>query len=96
MPSKTSGTAAEAASADRAVANCSAEQAQRLMRFDHHRVRVQDRSGVMLTYDWLMDAAPRDRYELVVVFQYAAAHPTAPPDVQAVIDQLQFTAFIEE
>lgn len=50
----------------------------------------------MLTYDWLMDAAPRDRYELVVVFQYAAAHPTAPPDVQAVIDQLQFTAFIEE
>ena len=98
MPSKTSDRALKA---DRAGAICTPAQAEILRAYDHHRVqvnarvRVGDRSGVMLTYDWLMDAAPHDRYELVVVFEYADVHPAAPSDVQAVIDQLQF-ASIEE
>lgn len=92
MPSKTSDRALKAV---RALAGCTPAQARILRPFDHHRVRVEDRSGVMLTYDWPLADESRDQYELVVVFAYADRHPAAPPHVQAVIDQLHF-AIIEE
>lgn len=79
----------EAAYPDRLVAACSRDQAAILASFDHHRVWVGGRDGVMLTYEWLLEDASEPLL-LTVVPRHAAAHPPAPPEIQAVIDQLTF------
>jgi hypothetical protein len=80
----------EEAYPDRLVADCTPAQALRLAPFDHHRVVVGGRPGVLLTYDWPpVDAAPGP-VRLRVVFHYALRHPPAPAAVQAVVDELTF------
>lgn len=76
---------------DQAQAWCSRDQAERLVSFDHHRVRVGGRQGVMLTYHWLPLETAVEPLLLTVVFHYAEQHPPAPPEVQVIIDQLTFT-----
>ena len=77
---------------DTLVAECDREQAAQLAVFDHHGVCVQDRWGVMLTYHWLGRAMEQATEPLLlkVVFHYDDAHPPAPPEAQAVVDQLTF------
>ncbi len=76
------------------VARCTVEQAQQLIDFDHHAVRVAGRLGVMLTFPWMERLVQGERLaeplELVVIFEHAAGHPLAPWAVQAVIDRLEF------
>lgn len=77
------------------IAICTRDQATYLVDYDHHRVRVDGRLAVMLTYDWMpLENAP-DPLLLRVVFQYAEKHPAAPPDIQAIIDQLHFMTLEE-
>lgn len=67
----------------------SREQAENLMSYDHHRVRVGNQVGIMLTYQWMMLEALPDTLELEIVFHPAAMqHPPAPDFIQAVIDVL--------
>lgn len=70
---------------------CTPEQVEQLIRYDHHRVNVGGRPGVMLTYHWMSEDAA-EPFMLHVVFQYAEKHPPAPPEIQAIIDQLRFDA----
>jgi hypothetical protein len=73
---------------DELRADCTPEQAEALIRYDHQVVTVDGRRGVMLTYHWMLEGKPAR--ELIVVFQYADAHPPAPPDIQGIIDKLMF------
>ncbi len=86
------------------VANCTRVQAELLIRYDHHRVRVGDRWGIMITYPWmtlesiaepltvrvLLNPAPRHARSEDEVRSIIFKHPLAPNEVQAVIDALDF------
>ena len=78
---------------ERARAICPRANAPLLLRFDHHVVRVQGRPALLRTYHWATDAATDWPAELPfeVSFTYATGHPTAPAEVQQVIEALAFT-----
>ena len=73
-----------------AVAICSPEQAEKLVDYDHHMVRVNGQAGVMLTDEWMPLAEHAGPFILTVVFHYAEKHPPAPAEIQAVVDGLTF------
>lgn len=73
-----------------ATAVCTREQAEQLVPYDHHTVRVQDRLGVMLTYAWMPIEEHVGPFVLTVAFQYAEKHPRAPEPIQAIVDRLDF------
>lgn len=72
------------------IAICTRDQAVQIVNYDHHRVRVDGRLAVMLTYHWMPLEDTPEPLTLRAVFQYADKHPAAPPEVQAIIDQLHF------
>lgn len=87
-----------------ATAVCTRAQAEVLVRFDHHRVKVGGRWGIMITYPWMpLEEAP-EPLRVKVLFNPAPKHmpspdqlrvmifkhPLAPQEVQSIIDQLQF------
>ena len=73
-----------------AIALCTREQAEQLVRYDHHVVNVNDRLGVMLTYEWMPVEEHTGPFVLTVIFQYAEKHPTAPEEIQSIVDGLRF------
>lgn len=75
---------------DQAVAICTREQAEQLVRFDHHVVEVNGRKGVMLTYEWMPVEEHRGPFLLTVVFHSVAGHPEAPGEIQELISGLSF------
>ena len=79
---------------DQIMAPVSREQAARLVGYDHHRVWVGEKLGVMLTYHWMPLEEATEPLVLIVIVPppvIAQAHPPAPPEVQAVVDQLTWT-----
>lgn len=72
------------------VAICTRDQAAQIVNYDHHRVRVDGRLVVMLTYHWMPLEEAAEPLILRAVFQYAEKHPPAPLEVQTIIDQLHF------
>jgi len=72
------------------TAVCTRDQAAQIVNYDHHRVRVDGRLAVMLTYHWMPLEEAAEPLILRAVFQYAEKHPPAPPEVQTIIDQLHF------
>jgi hypothetical protein len=75
---------------NQASAICTPEQAEILVNYDHHAVRVNGRLGVMLTYAWMPVEEHVGPFVLTVVFHYAEKHPMAPEAIQSVIDGLHF------
>jgi hypothetical protein len=75
---------------DHAVALCSREQAEKLVRYDYHVVQVRGRAGVMLTYEWMPLEEHTGPLVLTVVFQHVEKHPSAPEEVQTIVDSLRF------
>jgi hypothetical protein len=73
-----------------AVALCTRVQAETLVKYDHHTVRVDGRPGVMLTYEWMPLEEHSGPFVLTVVFHSAEKHPAAPEEIQAVVDELEF------
>lgn len=73
-----------------AIAICTRQQADQLVRYDHHVVRVDGRPGVMLTYPWMPVEEHAGPFVLTVVFQYAEKHPPAPEEIQSLVDGLHF------
>ncbi len=74
-----------------AVYTC--QQAEQLVRYDHHRVRINGRLGIMLTYHWLPLEDAAETLLLKVVFHDSASqHPPTPPEIQALVEQLTFEA----
>jgi hypothetical protein len=75
---------------DQAIALCTREQAQQLVGFDHHTVRIHNRLGVMLTYEWIPLEEHAPPFVLTVVFRHADSHPSAPAEIQSLVDGLRF------
>ena len=75
---------------DQAIAICSREQAAELVQFDHHRVNVEKRAAVLLTYEWMPIEQHTGPFVLTVVFHHAEKHPPAPEKIQAIVDALRF------
>jgi hypothetical protein len=75
---------------DQAVAICTRQQAEQLVNYDHHVVQVDGRAGVMLTYEWMPLEEHTGPFLLTVVFHYVEKHPTAPEEIQAIVDGLRF------
>jgi hypothetical protein len=87
-----------------AAAHCTRAQAEILVQFDHHRVRVEKRWGIMITYPWMPLEEAQEPFMVNVIFNPAPSHipdpdqiraivrkhPPAPEAVQNIIDQLQF------
>ena len=73
-----------------ATAICTRQQAKQLVDYDHHVVLVNGRPGVMFTYDWMPVEEHSGPFVLTVVFHYAEKHPTAPKEIQSLVDGLQF------
>jgi hypothetical protein len=72
-------------------AACTCEQAEQLVGYDHHRVWVEGRAGILLTYHWMPLEEATEPLLLKVVFHKSASqHPAAPPDIQRLINQVQF------
>ncbi len=75
---------------DQAIALCSREQATQLVEYDHHSVTVFDKSGVLLTYEWMPLEDHTGPFILTVVFHFAEKHPPAPDHIQVIVDGLKF------
>ena len=75
---------------NQAVAICTRQQAEALVNFDHHVVRVNGRPGVMLTYEWMPVEEHSGPFVLTVVFHHVEKHPGAPEPVQSIVDELKF------
>lgn len=75
---------------DQAIALCSRDQARQLVKYDHHRVTVFEREGVLLTDEWMPLEDHAGPFILTVVFHYAEKHPPAPAEVQAIVNGLKF------
>ena len=75
---------------DQAVAVCTREQAEQLADFDHHTVRINDQLGVMLTHQWMPLEEHAPPFLLTVVFRHADSHPSAPAEIQSLVDGLRF------
>lgn len=91
------------------TAVCTRSQAEILVRFDHHRVKVENRWGIMITYPWMPLEEAQAPLVVKVVFNPAPKHlpspdqiravifkhPLAPEEVQRIIDNLEFKDDVE-
>ena len=59
---------------DQAIAICTREQAAELARYDHHRVLVEKRAAVLLTYEWMPIEQHTGPFVLTVVVHHAEKH----------------------
>jgi hypothetical protein len=75
---------------DQAVAICTREQAEQLVGFDHHTVRINGLTGVMLTSEWMPLEEHTPPFLLTVVFRYADSRPSAPAEIQTLVNGLRF------
>lgn len=75
---------------NQAVAICTREQAEQLVRYDHHVIHVGGRPGVMLTYEWMPVEQHIGPFVLTVVFHHTEKHPRAPESIQSIVEELAF------
>ena len=75
---------------DQAIAICTREQAAEPVQYDHHRVIVEKRAAVLLTYEWMPMEQHTGPFVLTVVFHHAEKHPPAPEKIQTIVDVLRF------
>lgn len=75
---------------NQSIAVCTREQAEQLVKYDHHVVEVNGRVGVMLTYEWMPVEAHTGPFVLTVVFHHAEKHPRVPREIQSIVDELRF------
>ena len=75
---------------NQSIAVCTREQAEQLVKYDHHVVEVNGRVGVMLTYEWMPVEAHTGPFVLTVVFHHTEKHPRVPQGIQSIVDELRF------
>jgi hypothetical protein len=79
------------------IAVCSRQQAEQLVHYDHHHVRINSRLGIMLTYHWMPLEDSAEPLLLKVVFHDSARqHPPAPQGIQEIVGQLKLMPEIKE
>ena len=95
--------------ANEAVAVCTRSQAETLVQYDHHRVKVENRWGIMITYPLLPLEEAQEPLFVKVIFnpapQYDPSleqiraivfkHRLAPAEIQDMIGRLDFEEALE-
>lgn len=66
---------------------CERRQAEHLLRFDHHRVVVRDRWGILITHHWLTLEDLSGPLTLKIVFHPEPQHQPRPAQVRAVVQR---------
>lgn len=96
------------AGAHQAAATCTREQAETLVKFDHHRVKVGERWGILISYPLMPLEEAQEPLAITVIFNPSPRHlptpdqirsvifkhPLAPAEVQQIVDQLHFEDII--
>jgi hypothetical protein len=68
---------------------CTREQAEQLVRYDHHQAWVEGRQGILLMYHWMPLEAATEPLTLIITFHESARqHPPVPPAIQRLVDGL--------
>jgi len=75
---------------DQSVAICTREQAEKLVNYDNHVVKVNGRAGVMLTTEWMPMEEHQGPFLLTVVFHHILGHLSASEEIQALVSELSF------
>lgn len=75
---------------DQAVAICTREQALQFAEYDHYRVLVLGRAGLLLTKEWFPLEDHGGPFILTVIFHHVEDYPLAPESIQTLIDGLKF------
>ena len=75
---------------NQATAICTRAQAEQLVNYDHHRITVLDKAGVLLTYEWMPIEEHIGPFVLTVVFHHAEVHPPSPDEIQILVNKLKF------
>ena len=75
---------------DQAVAICTREQALQFAEYDHYRVMISGRAGLLLTKEWFPLEEHGGPFILTVIFHHVEEHPLAPEHIQTLIDGLKF------
>ena len=89
---------------EQVLARCTREEAEALVRYDHHRVQVGGRWGILITYPLMPLEDAQEPLLVNVVFNPSPKHlptvkqtramvfkhPLAPQEVQELIDGLTF------
>ncbi len=89
---------------ERLSAVCDPSQTAQLVAFDHHRVVVDGRMAILITYHWLsleetpnplvahavFHPAPDRQFSFEQLRRTILAHPAAPAHIQSLVDTLHF------
>ena len=75
---------------NQATAICTQAQAGQLINYDHHRVTILGKTGVLLTHEWMPIEEHIGPFVLTVVFHHANTHPPAPDEIQTLVNRLRF------
>jgi hypothetical protein len=75
---------------DQAIAICTREQARRLAPYDHQCISVAGRAGLLLTQEWMPLENHIGPFILTVVFHHTELYPSAPIEIQTIVDRLKF------
>lgn len=67
---------------------CPPATARRVLRYDHHRVRIDGQLGVLVTYPLMGQPLDAAVDVWIVVHASASRHPPAPHEVQSLLDGL--------
>jgi hypothetical protein len=75
---------------NQASAICTRAQAEQLINYDGHQVTVLGKAGVLLTNGWMPIEEHIGPFVLTVVFHRAESHPSAPDEIQTLVNRLKF------
>ena len=77
---------------ERWTGSCARSDAGLLLRHDHHVVWIGGRAALLLTSSWATKELDEweEPLQFEVSFTYPRGHPSAPSEVQAVVDRLDF------
>jgi hypothetical protein len=75
---------------NQATAICTRSQAAQLINYDHHRITVLEKEGLLLTTEWMPIEEHIGPFVLTVVFHHADSHPPAPDEIQTLVSRLKF------
>jgi hypothetical protein len=75
---------------DQAIAVCTREQAEQLVKYDLQRVLVSERAGLLLTAAWMPIAEHVGPFVMTVVFHHTESHPPVLDEIQTLVNTLNF------
>jgi hypothetical protein len=78
---------------ERWLGSCETAESALLQRYDHHVVWIEGRRALLRTAPSANESQPDpSRYRFFVSFAYAAGHPPAPREAQAIVERIPWSS----